>query len=82
MGPQQGDPLGPLLFCRSLQPVLHSLTSDLRMGYLDDLSLGSNPDIVTKDIETLASLNSSFGLNLNLNQYEFYSSSVIASNYL
>src|SRR6218665_3822522 len=33
LGPQQGDPLGPLLFCLPLQPVLHSLTSDLRMGY-------------------------------------------------
>src|SRR6218665_1806938 len=64
-----------------LQPVLHSLTSDLRMGYLDDLSLGGSPDIVAKDIETLASLNSSLGLNLNLNKCEFYSPSVMASNY-
>src|SRR6218665_496627 len=54
LGPQQGDLLGPLLFCLPLQPVLHSLTSDLRMGYLDDLSLGGSPDIVAKDIETLA----------------------------
>src|SRR6218665_466487 len=81
LGPQQGDPLGPLLFCLPLQPVLHSLTSDLRMGYLDDLSLGGSPDIVAKDIETLASLNSSLGLNLNLNKCEFYSPSVMASNY-
>src|SRR6218665_2563626 len=81
LGPQQGDPLGPLLFCLPLQPVLHSLTSDLRMGYLDDLSLGGSPGIVAKDIETLASLNSSIGLNLNLNKCEFYSPSVMAFNY-
>src|SRR6218665_3348565 len=40
MGPQQGDPLGPLLFCLPLQPVLRSMRSGFRIGYLDNLSLG------------------------------------------
>src|SRR6218665_4203699 len=51
------------------------------MGYLDDLSLGESPDIFAKDVETLASLNSSLGLNPNLNKCEFYSPSFMASNY-
>src|SRR6218665_3543130 len=40
VGPQQGDPLGPLLFCLPLQPILLSLSSPLVLGYLDDISLG------------------------------------------
>jgi hypothetical protein len=31
-GVQQGDPLGPLLFCLTLQPILSSLSSKLRLG--------------------------------------------------
>jgi len=33
-GPQQGDPLGPLLFCNTIHPLLESLDSVLRLGYL------------------------------------------------
>src|SRR5918995_3404919 len=40
VGPQQGDPLGPLLFCLPLQPILQELSSPLVLGYLDDLTLG------------------------------------------
>ena len=39
-GPQQGDPLGPALFCNAIQPLLMSLTSELRVGYMDDLTIG------------------------------------------
>ena len=41
MEPQQGDPVGPLLFGLPMQPVLHSLESALRVGFLDDLTLGA-----------------------------------------
>ena len=39
-GPQQGDPIGPLLFCNTVQPLLESLQSYLRLGFLDDFTLG------------------------------------------
>ena len=39
VGPQQGDPLGPLLFCLPLQPILAEMSSPLTLGYLDDLTL-------------------------------------------
>ena len=39
-GPQQGDPVGPLLFCNTIQPMLSSLESELNLGFLDDVSLG------------------------------------------
>ena len=28
-GPQRGDPIGPLLFCNTVQPLLESLQSEL-----------------------------------------------------
>ena len=34
-GPQQGDPLGPLLFCTTIHPLISSMGSDLTLGYLD-----------------------------------------------
>ena len=39
-GPQQGDPIGPLLLSNTIQPLLESLESELPLGYLDDLTLG------------------------------------------
>jgi len=33
-GPQQGDPLGPMLFCNTIHPLLTSLGSVLRLGYI------------------------------------------------
>src|SRR6218665_3607289 len=68
MGPQQGDPLGPLLFClplHCLQPVLRSMRSSFRIGYLDDLSLGGKKDDVRQDIALIENLESSLGLVLN-----------------
>lgn len=37
------------------QLVLHSLQSDLSIGYLDDFSLGGSPETVARDITSLAS---------------------------
>ena len=39
-GSQQGDPLGPAMFCSTIQPLLLSLASELKEGYMDDLNLG------------------------------------------
>jgi len=53
VGPQQGDPLGPLLFCLPLQPALLKLSSPLAFGYLDDISLGGPSSTVEADIDLL-----------------------------
>src|SRR6218665_3139141 len=45
VGPQQGDPLGPLLFRLPLQPVLQSLESGLKVGFMDDLTLGGGMEV-------------------------------------
>jgi hypothetical protein len=39
-GPQQGDPLGPLLFALTIHPILQSLVSEFKTGYLDDVAIG------------------------------------------
>jgi hypothetical protein len=45
-GIQQGDPLGPTLFCLTIHPMLQSLSSELRVGYMDDITLGGPEDVV------------------------------------
>ena len=39
-GVQQGDPLGPLLFCLALDGPLKEVQSEFISGYLDDVGLG------------------------------------------
>src|SRR6218665_4062192 len=73
MGPQQRGPLGPLLFCLDLQPVLRSMRSGFRIGYLDDLSLGGKKDDVQQEIALIENLESSLGLVLNRHKCELYS---------
>ena len=40
-GVQQGDPLGPLLFCLVIHPILSSSTSPFRIGYMDDVTISA-----------------------------------------
>jgi hypothetical protein len=70
LGPQQGDPLGPLLFCLPLQPILLKLQSPLSIGYLDDLSLGGSPEVVAADVETIERGCVELGLCLNRTKCE------------
>jgi hypothetical protein len=39
-GIQQGDPIGPLLFCLSIQDLVSSLKSEYKVFYLDDGTIG------------------------------------------
>ena len=52
-GVQQGDPLGPLLFCITLHHFLAPLRSSFRVAYLDDVTLGGSVASLCKDISTL-----------------------------
>src|SRR6218665_3763865 len=75
MGPQQGDPLGPLLFCLPLQPILMRCSSPVTLGYLDDLTLGGEESIVTADVELIERESESLGLHLNHSKCEVISRS-------
>ena len=64
-GVQQGDPLGPLLFCLAINDLLAAVTSELVIGYLDDITIGGERDKVIGDIKTLQEAAASIGLVLN-----------------
>jgi len=65
VGPQQGDPLGGVLFCLSIQPILAACNSSLVLGYMDDVTLGGPPDAVSQDVELFRSKGQDIGLILN-----------------
>lgn len=79
-GVQQGDPLGPLLFCLAVHPLLLSLTSDLTIGYMDDLTLGGSQSTVAADVATIRSSAASLGLHLNPSKCEVISCRQAISN--
>ena len=52
-GVQQGDPLGPLLFCVAVQDLIRSLCSEFCVFYLDDGTLGGPLDVVSSDLHLM-----------------------------
>ena len=77
-GIQQVDPLGPLLFCLTIQPILSSLQSDLTIGFMDDVTLGGDMHVVSSDIQHIKCSGATLGLNLNISKCELISSSSVA----
>jgi hypothetical protein len=60
-GVRQGDPLGPILFCLALHPVIKSLKSEFNVWYLDDGGLADDPSIVFNDFQKIIELSSLLG---------------------
>jgi len=50
--------------------MLSSLKSDLKLGYMDDVSLGGPVDTVVSDVIEIAKVGSSMGLTLNPSKCE------------
>ena len=72
-GVQQGDPLGPLLFCLTIHNMCSQLKSELRMFYLDDGTLGGTLTDVLKDLQLITKEAHSLGLQLNYGKSEIIS---------
>ena len=73
-GVQQGDPLGPLLFCLAVQQVLERCEGDLVMGYLDDLTIGGYFDALIAQVPLIEASSSLLGLTFNRSKCEFLGS--------
>lgn len=69
-GAQQGDPLGPLEFCEAIHPLLVSLLSILKIGFMDDITLAGDIATVEADIDTIRDHGAEIGLQLNLKKCE------------
>jgi hypothetical protein len=69
-GAQQGDPLGTLIFCLLIHPMAKSLTSELNLWYIDDATLGGDPEDVMKDLDNIVSLSADLGMSLNFSKCE------------
>ena len=69
-GVQQGDPLGPLLFCLTIQPLLRCLSSELIVAYMDDFTLGGQQSLVADDVSKISALGVKYGLRLNFAKCE------------
>jgi hypothetical protein len=71
-GVQQGDPLGPLLFCLAIQPIIRKMKSPMNIWYLDDGTLGGDLQTVLSDFHTLLSESANIGLEVNISKCEIF----------
>src|SRR6218665_1479365 len=69
-GASAGKPFGTAVAQPTLQPVLHSLESALRVFFLDDLTLGGEIGVVSRDVDVLSGLGLKLGLCLNASKCE------------
>jgi len=78
-GVQQGDPLGSLLFCVALHPVLQRVAQAFHtatvVAYQDDIHVVCPPDLVIQIYDCVRSGLEAIGLRLRLDKCEVYSPS-------
>jgi hypothetical protein len=79
-GSQQGDPLGALLFCCTIQQMLLSLVSELTLGYMDDVTIGGPVSQVAQDVDTIRRKGKEIGLQLNDKKCELISKAALPNN--
>jgi hypothetical protein len=71
-GVQQGDPLGPLLFCLALKQLTLKMDTEVNLWYMDDGILGGKSQSVLNNFFTLKSAATAIGLTINERKCEVY----------
>ncbi|GAU91118.1 hypothetical protein RvY_03436-1 [Ramazzottius varieornatus] len=71
-GLQQGDPLGPLLFCLVIENLTQTLKSPLNVWFLDDDSIGGEIGRVLSDLQVVVEEGRKLGLELNPSKCELF----------
>ena len=69
-GVQQGDPLGPLLFCLTIHPLVSRLKSSFAVFYLDDGTLGRPLQKALSALRLVEEEAAKLGLHLNHSKSE------------
>ena len=79
-GVQQGDPLGPLLFCLAIHRICTQLESEMSLFYLDDGTLGGTVDDLKHDLAIVEQEEAEIGLQLNREKSEIVCANPDTSN--
>ena len=69
-GVQQGDPLGPLRFRLTIHPLVTKLTSEFKVFYLENGTLGGSVESVLQDLQLVEREAAELGLQLNCSKSE------------
>ncbi|MEM7284532.1 MAG: reverse transcriptase domain-containing protein [Pseudomonadota bacterium] len=70
-GVQQGDPLGPMLFCLAIDSMVKACDTEINIWYLDDGTLGGPLDEVIKAFQKLVAHAKQINLEVNCSKCEF-----------
>lgn len=70
VGPQQGDPEGPPLFCDGINDGIHTLLSKLNLWYLDDGNCADHFEVVLGDLLRVINFATESGLKIKPSKCE------------
>jgi hypothetical protein len=69
-GQQQGDPLGPLLYCMTTMCLVQRVQSQFNVWFMDDGTLGGNLDTLLADFDMIVNQSKSLGLTVSTSKCE------------
>ncbi|KAF2878869.1 hypothetical protein ILUMI_27301 [Ignelater luminosus] len=72
VGVQQRDPAGSMTFNLTMQPTIDEVKSKLSVFYLDNGTLGDDPEVVLSDFMNRVDRSQEIGLQVNLSKCELY----------
>ena len=76
-GVQQGDPLGPLLFCMATLSLVKQMKSELNIWYMDDGTLGGDAENLVTDFLTIINTGKELGLIVNPQKCEIITDDMV-----